>query len=211
MDAIILAGGLGKRLRPLTDKIPKCMVPINGKPMIQYHIDQFKKYGIKKIIVACGYKWEKIKEFYGNSLIYSIEKEPLGTAGAIKKALDYVDGYEYIVVNADDINNVNIDKFVKIGSNAIVVARFHCRFGIVDIEGNKVVRFRQKPLLPYWANMGMYLLNKDIKLPDKGAIETEVFPKIELKAYKHNGFWMTVNTRKDLEEVEKCLKGKDLF
>ncbi len=203
MDAIILAGGQGKRLRPLTDGIPKCMAPLNGKPMIQYHIDWLKKHNIEKIIVACGFKWEKIKHHYGNSLVYSVEGVPLGTGGAIRKALEHVGGKEFIVANCDDINNVDIKKLQKLGSNAICLSKLPSPFGVVEVKNGYVTRFRQKPLLPHWVNMGVYILNRDIKLPKIGAIEDETFTKIRLKAYEHDGFWFTINTMKDLEDAEK--------
>ena len=209
MEVIILAGGQGRRLRPLTSDMPKCMVPVNGMPMLQYHLNWLKKYDIDKIIVSCGYMWEKIKKHYGNAFVYSVEEEPLGTGGAIKLALERVEGNEFIVVNSDDINDANLNKFAKLGSNAIALSRFHCQFGIVEEENGVVKKFVQKPLLPYWANMGLYLLNKKVPLPEKGALETETLPKIKLKAYKHDGFWMTVNTLKELEELEKALKGRN--
>ena len=211
-EVIILAGGKGKRLRPLTDNIPKCLVPVNNKPLLEYQIEYLKGWGIKKIILACGYLWEKIKEKYGNEFIYSVEKEPLGTGGAIKKALEHIDGDEFFVINCDEYCDVNLEEVEKMGSNTIVLSRFNCRFGLVDTKGDKVIGFRQKPVLPYWANLGLYLLNKNIPLPDKGAIETETFPALasegKLKAYKHKGIWFTVNTIKDLEKLEKFLKGE---
>ncbi len=210
-DAIILAGGKGKRLRPLTDNIPKCLVPVNRKPLLEYQRDFFKKHGVERIILACGYLWEKIKERYGDEFIYSVEDEPLGTGGAIKKAMKHVKGDGFFVINCDEYCDVDLNKVEKMGANAIVLARFNCRFGLVDTEGDMVRGFRQKPVLPYWANMGLYFLNKKISLPDKGAIETETFPDMakggELKAYKHEGVWLTVNSIKDLEKLEKFLKG----
>jgi len=206
MDAIILAGGQGKRLRPLTDDMPKCMAPINGKPMLQYHIDWLKRFKVEKIVVACGYKWEKIRHHYKNSLVYSVEEEPLGTGGAIRKAVEYIEGQEFIVVNCDDINNVDINKLQKLGSNSICLSKLPSPFGVVEVEDGHIVRFRQKPVLPHWVNIGVYILNKDIKLPKIGAIEDETFPKIKLKAYFHDGFWITINTMKDLEEAGQKIK-----
>ncbi len=208
MEIIILSGGFGKRLQPLTKDIPKCMVPVNGKPMLDYHLKWLSKYDIDKIVLACGYKWEEIKKHYGPKFAYSVEEEPLGTGGGIKLAMEKIDGDEFFVINADDINDTNLDEFRKVGSNAIALSRFHSNFGIVETKDGKVVSFQQKPLLPYWASMGLYLLDKSIKpkLPDKGAIETETFPRIELKAYRHNGYWITINTVKDLEELEESIK-----
>ncbi len=212
MEIIILVGGFGKRLQPLTKDIPKCMVPVNGRPMLDYHLKWLSHYKIGNIVIACGYKWEEIKKHYGSKFVYSVEEEPLGTGGAIRLALDKIDGNEFFVLNADDITDVNLNEFAECGSNAIALARFHSNFGIVETSDNKVVSFKEKPLLPYWASTGLYLLNKDIKshLPDKGSVEKETFPNIELKAFKHNGFWATVNTIKDLEELEEAIKRGEL-
>ena len=210
MEAIVLAGGVGKRLRPLTKDLPKAMVPVNGKPLLQYQLDILKGHKIEKIVLACGYKWEKIKQYYGTKFVYSVEEEPLGTAGAVRNALEHIAGQEFIVLNSDDITDIDIGKFVKMGSNTTAVAHFHSNFGIVDVEGDKIVQFREKPMMPYWANVGLHLLNKDVKFPAKGSLEQDVLPLLakqgKLNAYKHTGFWHTVNTAKDLEEVEAFLK-----
>ncbi len=210
MEAVILAGGMGKRLRPLTKDLPKAMVPVNGKPLLQYQLDILNRHGVQKIVLACGYKWEKIKQHYGGKFIYSVEDAPLGTAGAVKNAIDRIDGDEFIVLNADDITDINVEKFMKTGSNATAVAHFHSNFGIVDIENGKIVQFREKPLMPYWASVGLHLLNKNVKFPEKGSLEQDVLPVLaregKLKACEHMGFWKTVNTVKDLEEVEIFLK-----
>ena len=211
MEIIILAGGQAKRLRPITDGIPKCMVSINGKPTLQYHLDYLKKFKtINKIILACGYRWEKIKQHYGDVFIYSVEEEPLGTAGAVRLAMEKVDGEEFLVLNADDINNVDINKLVNTGSTTTVVSRFRSQFGIVDIEDGLIRSFKEKPLLPYWANLGMHALNKKVKFPNSGSLENDVLPKLatggKLKAYKHTGYWITINTMKELEEAGNMLK-----
>ena len=211
MEIVILAGGQAKRLRPITDGMPKCMVPINGKPTLQYHLDFIKKYkAVDRIILACGYRWERIKEHYGDSFIYSVEDEPRGTAGGLRLALDHVEGDEFLVLNADDINNVDINRLINMGSNSTVICRFKSQFGIVDVEGPLIKKFREKPLLPYWANMGMHIFSKKVKLPEKGSLEQDVLPKLaakgQLKAYKHTGYWVTINTLKELEEAGEMLQ-----
>jgi len=205
-EAIILAGGQGKRLRPLTDNVPKPMVQVNGRPVIDYKIEHLRKYGVEKIIIACGYRWEKIKEKYGDSVIYSVENEPLDTGGAIKLALKHIKGKEFFVANCDDLVETDLRALEKMGPNAIVVGHERCRFGVVDLDGDKILGFRQKPILPEWVSVGLYLLKSDIPLPDKGAIETFTFPKLQLKAFRDEGRWLTINTAKDLEDVEKELR-----
>lgn len=212
MEMIILAGGLGKRLRPLSDEIPKCMVPVNGKPLLDYQLERLKGFDIGKIVVACGYKWEKIRQHYGSRFVYSVEEEPLGTAGALKLASGHIESEDFIVLNADDVTDVDMGRLWKMGSNTTAVAHFHSNFGIVDIEGSHIVQFREKPLLPYWANVGLHVLNKKIRLPEKGSLEQDILPELakqgKLKAYMHEGFWKTVNTVKDLEEIEAFFRAK---
>ncbi len=105
MKAIILAGGRGKRLRPITDKIPKPLIPINNKPLIERTIKYLKRYGITEIIISSGYKSNLIEKFlkkkknFGCNIIFSIEKTPLGTGGAVKKALTFVDEESFVVLN----------------------------------------------------------------------------------------------------------------
>lgn len=210
MEIIILAGGQAKRLRPITDEMPKCMVPINGKPTLQYHLDYLNKFKvIDKIILACGYRWEKIKQHYGDAFVYSVEDEPRGTAGAIKLAMEKVDGDEFIVLNADDINNVDINKLIETGGNTTVISRFRSQFGIVELENGLIKSFQEKPLLPYWANLGMHILDKSVNFPDSGSLENDVLPKLaaagNLKSFKHTGYWITINTLKELEEAGMML------
>jgi mannose-1-phosphate guanylyltransferase len=213
MEVIILAGGQGKRLRPLTNGIPKCLVPVNGEPMLDHHLRWLRQYKIDKIVVACGYKWEKIREHYGQKLVYSVEDEPLGTGGAIRLALDQIEGDQFIVVNSDDLNNADLSRLWKTGANTVAISRFKSQFGIVDTEGDMITDFRQKPLLPFWANMGLYLLEKKLRYPVNGAIETEILPQLakkrQLKAFRHEGYWVTINTMKELEEAAEFLKNQN--
>ena len=209
---IMLCGGLAKRMRPLTEEIPKCMIEINGHPLLDYHLKFLENCGIKKIILACGHKWEIIKKYYGDKFIYSVETEPLGTAGAVKNALQFVDEEEFFVYNADDIIDLDWKEFGKIGANAIAVGHPRSTFGAVEIdEKNNVLRFKEKPIETFWTNAGAYIFNKKISLPDKGNLEKEVLPKLKLRAFKHEGFWLAVNTSKDIEEAEKFLKEKNIL
>ncbi len=204
---IMLCGGLAKRMRPLTDEIPKCMIPINGKPLLDYHLKFLLAAGIKKIILACGHKWEVIKEYYEDKFIYSVETEPLGTGGAVKKALRFVEEEEFFVYNADDIIDLNWKEFGKVGANAIAVGHPRSTFGAVDIdEKNIVLGFREKPKETFWSNAGAYIFSRKISLPEKGNLEADVIPKMKLKAFKHEGFWLQINTSKDVEEAGKFLK-----
>lgn len=208
MDAIILCGGLGKRMRPKTETIPKAMVEVNGNPLIDYQISWLKRNGIKRIVLACGYKWELLKDHLKDSVSYAIEKEPLGTAGAVRNALKHVTSESFVVCNVDDLSDISLKDLEKIGPQLICLSQFRCPFGVVHTDNDRVIQFEEKPLLNVWVSMGVYLLNKSIVkcLPEKGDLEKEVFPKLELKAYKHTGMWVTANTEKDIDMLSKMLK-----
>ncbi len=206
-DVVVLCGGMGKRLGKVGVDLPKAMVPLNGKPIIDYQIEWLRSHGVSNIILACGFKHEVIEKHLKDSVKYALEEEPLGTGGAIKNALKYVEGEEFFALNVDDITDINLKELASLGSNAICLARYKCPAGVAQIEEGIVKNFVEKPFLDIWVSCGVYLLNKSIQFPEKGSIEYDVFPKTKLKAFKHAGMWVTVNTEKDIADVENVLKG----
>ena len=179
MKAIILAGGRGKRLRPITDKIPKPLIPINNKPLIERTIKYLKKYGITEIIISSGYKSNLIEKFlkkkknFGCNIIFSIEKTPLGTGGAVRKALRFVDEESFVVLNGDIVTNIDLKKILK-KPNTIAANRLKTKFGTMDIRNNKILKFNEKKdVSDVWMNPGIYHLSKNIEkiIPRKGSLE----------------------------------------
>ena len=221
MKAIILAGGRGKRLRPITDKIPKPLIPINNKPLIERSIKYLKKYGITEIIISSGYKSNLIEKFlkkkknFGCNIIFSIEKTPLGTGGAIKKALRFVDEESFVVLNGDIITNIDLKKILK-KPNTIAANELKTKFGTMDIRNNKILKFNEKKdVSNVWMNPGIYHLSKNIEkiIPGKGSLEGIVFPKmaknkiLETIKFK-NALWFSIDSHKDIEECSKEIKSK---
>ena len=221
MKAIILAGGRGKRLRPITDKIPKPLIPINNKPLVERTIKYLKKYGITEIIISSGYKSNLIEKFlkkkknFGCNIIFSIEKTPLGTGGAIKIALRFVDGESFVVLNGDIITNINLKKILK-KPNTIAANELKTKFGTMDIRNNKILKFNEKKdVSNVWMNPGIYHLSKNIEkiIPKKGSLEGIVFPKmaknktLETIKFK-NALWFSIDSHKDIEECSKEIKSK---
>jgi len=226
MYAIILAGGLGLRLRPLTNRKPKPMVEILRKPILEYQIEWLKSQGVDNFVIACGYKHEKIVKYFGDGeklgvrIQYSVEKEKLGTGGGIKQALNYVDENEedIIVTNGDIITTIDLKPMIEYHKETnfmatMLLVPFKSPYGIVDVdETNRIRGFREKPELPYWINGGVYIIKRNIVdfLPDKGDIEKETFPVLAEKgllgSYKSRGFWRAIDTIKDLSEIEDDLK-----
>ena len=221
MKAIILAGGRGKRLRPITDKIPKPLIPINNKPLIERTIKYLKKYGITEIIISSGYKSNLIEKFlkkkknFGCNIIFSIEKTPLGTGGAVRKALRFVDDESFVVLNGDIVTNINLKKILK-KPNTIAANELKTKFGTMDIRNNKILKFNEKKdVSNVWMNPGIYHLSKNIEkiIPRRGSLEGIVFPKmaknktLETIKFK-NALWFSIDSHKDIEECSKEIKSK---
>ncbi|TLY12422.1 MAG: nucleotidyltransferase family protein [Thaumarchaeota archaeon] len=196
LKAIILSGGQGLRLRPLTDDKPKPLIPVNGRPISEHQIEWLRKNpAIDGIVFACGYRWEKLRDHFGKayqglSIDYSVEEEPLGTGGAIKKALARVEPEgSAVILNGDVITDLELKRMADWHSSTaqttvtMLVVPYKSRFGVVYIDKLRTVRkFEEKPEFPdVWINGGVYVANvkRLMKyLPEKGDIERETFPKL---------------------------------
>ncbi len=222
MKAIILAGGHGKRLRPITDYVPKSLVPIQNIPIIEWQIKYLKKYGITEVIICTGYKTKMIENYLsmkkmGVKIKFSIEKSPLGTGGAIKKAGKMINDKSFVVINGDIITNIDLRKLCK-KPNSIASIELRTKFGTLETNGNKISKFKEKKEISnLWMNAGIYYLEKGTlkDLPNKGDIEKTLFPdyakKGKLNTIKFKKIkWYSIDSIKDLEEssleIKKIIK-----
>ncbi|GGP20268.1 nucleotidyltransferase [Thermocladium modestius] len=227
MKALILAGGFGKRLMPLTIDQPKPLVEIGGKPILVRQIEWLRGQGISDIILAVGHLRTKVFEKlgdgskYGVRLFYSVEEEPLGTEGAIKNASKYIDTDLFVVTNGDVITDIDVSALVKgMGDGLATIALVPMRspYGIVEVDENGYVKsFKEKPLLEYMINAGVYVMKRKTidMMADKGDIEKGVFPKLaregKIRAVIYNNsFWRSIDTVKDVEEVSAMLAAKQV-
>ena len=229
MKAVILAGGFGKRLKPLTDSTPKPLVKVGGKPILVMQLEWLRSHGINNVVLCIGFLKEKVMEFIGNgeqfnmSVDYSLEEGPLGTGGALLNAKRFLNMDEaFFVLNGDVItdmdplrvkNNLN----GKIGSLALVPLR--STYGIIELSDEGMIgQFREKPLIQgHWMNAGVYCFSPEIfrYLTNRGNIESTAFPvlaeKGSLKGVKcADCFWKSIDGWKDIEETEKALKERHL-
>ncbi|MFN3804585.1 MAG: NDP-sugar synthase [Pyrobaculum sp.] len=221
MQAVILAGGFGKRLAPLTAETPKPLIPVGGRPILVRQIEWLRRFGVVDIVLAVGYLRHKIFEALGDGrkfgvrIFYSVEEEPLGTGGAVKNASAFIHSDIFVVLNGDVLTNIAIDKLVEALEGAdgvIALVPLRSPYGVVEFDSSgHILRFREKPLLEgFFINAGVYVLRKDVikELPDRGNIEETLFPKLaEQKRLKalvfRDAFWRSVDSLKDLEEVNK--------
>ncbi len=224
MHAIIIAGGEGQRLRPLTDDRPKGMVPLAGKPILQRQVEWLRDNGVTHAVLACGYRHEVIEAYFadgarfGLRIGYSIEQQPLGRGGALKQAFRQVPGNAPFVIatNGDNIHTQPlapvVRQHVRTGAvGTLLLVQLRSPYGIVSQKGQRVSGFREKPLLPHWLSAGMYVLNREFfaDLPDVGDHEDSLFPQLsaagKLYAFRSRTFWKAIDTLKDLAETEKEL------
>ncbi len=198
--AFILAGGLGTRLRPITLELSKLILPVQGKPCLQWNIELAKRFGVKDITLAVGFKHEQIREKFedgkkqGVELHYNIEKEYMGTAGALKIAEVHLkEEQKFIMMNGDELKDIDFEAMNKIHEKnkaiatlALTTVAYAHAGGLVKLKGEKVTEFSEKPpdeekgfkLI----NAGAYILSPKIfeLIPagKKVSIEKEIFPKL---------------------------------
>ena len=213
MKAIILAGGRGRRLKPITDYIPKSLIPLNNIPIIEWQIRYLKNFGVKEIIVCSGYKSEMLENFlamknnFNLKIKFSREKTPLGTGGAIRQAGSAITEKSFFVLNGDVITNIDLYKLAK-KPNSIASIELKTKFGIMQTMGDRVIEFKEKRTISdVWMNAGIYHLQKETlkDLPKSGDIEKTVFPDYAKKGILNtvkfkDVTWYSIDSFKDMEE-----------
>lgn len=183
MKALILAAGLGTRLRPVTESIPKALVPIGGKPLLKFHLDNLSKFGINDILVNTHYLYNQVEDFLSTYLfdhsntkiVTSFESELLGSAGTLVKNQDFFENEKnFLVVYGDNLTNINYQNLIDFHLKRKSIATIACYVeqdpqnkGIISFDQNfKILEFLEKPKnlpnLPHWANAGIYVFSNQI-------------------------------------------------
>jgi NDP-sugar pyrophosphorylase family protein len=222
-EAIILAGGKAERLGDAAQGKPKPLVPVAGRPLIEYQLSLLETVGVRRVIVACaagkGELFERELAGYPLEVVAVEEPEPLGRGGGIRHAASARESTGAIfALNGDEILDVNLDALLdehrRAGAAAtITVFPLVSPFGIVEMSGDGFVSgfTEESPRLPHWVNVGLYLLEPEAleRFPERGDHERETFPVLasehKLYAYRHEGRWLTVNTPKQLRVAEEYL------
>ena len=208
MQAVILAGGRGQRLRPITDYVPKPLTPLANVPLLEWQLRYLDRFGIRDVVVCSGYKTQMIENYlermgHGRVAV-SAEDEPLGTAGAIRNASDLIRG-EFYVLNGDIITDIDMG---AIPPNHIASVPLRTQYGVLELDGDRVAGFGEKAPLPgMWMNAGIYRLERDVlnRLPERGDIERTLFPQWAAAgglgvARFPNARWHSIDSFKDMEE-----------
>ncbi len=243
MKVIILAGGYGTRLAEYTDKLPKPMVSIGGRPIIWHIMQSFAAAGLKDFIIALGYKGEVIKDYFLNyralnsnfsldmlnGTVTELESDSVDwnvalidtgldtmTGGRLKRLREYISDDPVMVTYGDGVANIDINSLLAFHAEhgkmvTVTAVRPTARFGELNISGNQVIEFKEKPQLEQgWINGGFFVIEPqffDLIENDNTMLEREPLEKAaklgELMAFFHDGFWQSMDTKRDRDMLEK--------
>ena len=177
---VLMVGGLGTRLRPLTNELPKPLLTVGKKPILEIIIENFSKYGFKNFILSVNYKSEMIEEYFGNgskfgvSIEYIHEDKRMGTAGALSLIRDKLID-DFFVMNGDLLTNINYEHLLNYhkedNSSATMCVReydYQIPYGVVNIENQHIISVEEKPLYKFFVNAGIYILKPTVlkEVPD---------------------------------------------
>ncbi len=226
VDAVLMAGGEGQRLRPLTETIPKPLLKVGNKPIIEHNIDRLNKYGIENIHISVRYLGEQIINYFGDGsqkdikIDYVTEDEPLGTMGAIKLFERFEHDY-ILLMNSDLLTTVEYDKFfhefIKSGADMAVGSvpyEVKVPFAVLHMNGEKIVSCKEKPEYTYYSNAGIYLLKTElldglkrgVRLDTTDFIANLIDKGRNVIYYPILGYWMDIGQIEDFNKVQKDIK-----
>lgn len=221
MQAVILCGGLGTRLRAVINEVPKPMAPIHGKPFMQILVDNLVDAGVNKIVFAVGYKKEIIKDFFGDNyknvtMIYSEEDHPLLTGGAMKQALQYIDEDDALILNGDCYLDLDYKKIFQQHKNSNAMETMAVkpmynfdRYGnVIMNDDGQIIEFREKEPTPFGhANVGTYVVKKDIFYKYQHILGNEFSHEVDYVTkhlndekfcgYIHDGYFIDIGIPED--------------
>ncbi len=224
MRAVVLCGGSGNRLRPYTFHLPKPLLPIGGKPILQYVLENIKRTGITEVILTVGTMHEKIQDYFkdgselGLKIEYSVEKEKLDTAGSIVPIKDKLNE-DFLVAMGDHITDIDLSKLIErhresgaIATLALLERKTPMQFGIAELEAGFIKTFKEKPLITTYINCGIAVFKPEIfkYINEKEDFSHHVYPRLlenneKIAAYVFDSGWYDVGT------VAEYKKLRDLF
>jgi len=222
IDAVIMAGGRGERMRPLTDSIPKPLLKIGDHTIIDHNIDRLRLFGIDDIWITSRYLGEKIIDHVGNGIPKNIrihhvkETEPLGTIGSISQITNFTSEY-IMVLNADLLTNIDYEDFFLHFLNqradlSVVTIPYTIQvpYAILETENGMIKDFKEKPQYTYYANGGIYLFKRDLlkHIPIQKSFNSTDFMEILIKenknvvSFPHSGYWLDIGTQDNYEKAQ---------
>ncbi|MCS4227927.1 nucleotidyltransferase family protein [Sphingobacterium sp. BIGb0165] len=226
-DAVLMAGGEGKRLRPLTETTPKPLLKVGEKPIIEYNIDRLQKVGIKNVNLSINYLGDQLVDYFGDgsernlNIRYVREAKPLGTIGSIL-LVEHFEHDDIIVMNSDLLTNIDYADFFRTYKDsgadmAVAATSYHVDvpYAVLEVnETNTVKSLKEKPRYTYYSNAGIYILKKDIlkMIPEDQFFDiTDLMDRIiemnlKLITYPINGYWLDIGKHEDFRKAQEDIK-----
>ena len=226
-DVILMAGGRGQRLMPLTANTPKPMLHVGDKPILEHNIDRLIRFGIKNIHISVNYLAEQIKEYFGDgtdkgvSIEYICENKPLGTLGSVKLA-DTLEHDYFLVMNSDILSNIDFahffQTFIQSGADMAVATtsyQVEVPYGVVEVDqANMVSSLKEKPRYTYYSNAGIYIAKKELlnMVPDgefynvTDLMESLIKSGRKLISYPILGYWLDIGKHEDFKKAQEDIK-----
>ncbi|SDC84503.1 Nucleotidyl transferase [Algoriphagus faecimaris] len=226
VDALIMAGGRGERLKPLTDTTPKPLLKIGDKPIIEYNIDRLAAFGIDDIWLSVRYLGKQLEEYFGDGsdkgirVKYVWEKEPLGTAGALGLIDDFVHDH-ILMMNSDLLTTIDFEDFFLFFQKeeadlavACIPYQVNIPYAVMETEEKKVTGLKEKPTYTHYSNAGIYLMKKEVidHLPKSShfnatdLMELLIAQGKKVVAYPLLGYWLDIGKHEDYNKAQKDLK-----
>lgn len=227
MKALILAGGEGQRLRPYTSILPKPLLPVGNRPIIEIIIERLNQYGINEIILLTNYKSELFEAILGNGerlgvkINYSRESKPLGTAGPLKLMENQIDG-DFIVINGDVITDLKFNELIDFhkqnNSDITLVTKKEeilLNYGLIKLDNSSVIGWEEKPVIKSEVSAGIYILNKrvlknikeDEKMDMPELVLRVIGNKGKVNRFLYSGKWIDVGRIGDYQKAnDEALK-----
>jgi D-glycero-alpha-D-manno-heptose 1-phosphate guanylyltransferase len=222
-EAVVLAGGLGTRLRPVVHDVPKPLAPVGGRPFLAYVLKKLRREGLRRVIMATGYGSSRVEAAFGNEhegleIVYSREAVPLGTGGALWQALAHCEGTKVFVLNGDTYFDLDLVAMSGAPACDVLVAvrpvADRTRYGSVRLEGRRITAFGEKGTTGAGlVNAGTYLVRRDLasRLPrpapfsfERDILELEL-ERLAVEAYASEAAFVDIGTPEDFSRAQDIL------
>ncbi len=222
MKAVILAGGRGRRLEPYTTVLPKPLMPVQDRPVIEIIIRKLVSSGFDEVHIAAGHLASLLQAYlgdgsrYGALISYSVEPSPLGTIGPLRLLRDELKDEPFLVMNGDVLTDMDLREFWEFHLStgtlltiAVTERKIDMDFGVAEIENDRIVGYHEKPTISHWVSMGIYAMRPDVlELIPEGYFDLpqlvhNLIGSGEVAAFKHRGFWLDIGREDDFRYAQE--------
>lgn len=226
IDAVVMAGGKGMRLRPLTENVPKPLLKVGEKPILKHNMDRLISYGVDDFWISVNYLGEEIEKYFGSGsnenirIEYVWEKNPLGTVGSVSNISNFVHDY-VLLTNSDILTNMDYEdfflRFLEEDADFAVVTipyKVDIPYAVLETKNGKIVNFKEKPTYTYYSNGGIYLMKRDVidLIPKNSFFNTTdlmellISKKMKVISYPLSGYWLDIGRMEDFEKANNDIK-----